>query len=133
MKLTVKEWNKLNSKRCCFVLLSAPLSCTQLLPGEKNKTYTHTYIIVFIIFVILQVQHCRFPYMPILVNKSWKVIFVKKNTFLPPSCVLLPAGSMPPVAVRVIEALTESQSMTNELLCLALVCHLLLLCFALQL
>lgn len=44
---------------------------------------------------------------------------------------LLPAGSMPPVAVRVVEALTESQSMPDKLLCLALVCHLLLFGLAL--
>lgn len=35
-RLTVKERNKLNSEWSCFVLLSAPLNCTQLLPVEKN-------------------------------------------------------------------------------------------------
>lgn len=40
---------------------------------------------------------------------------------------------MPPVMVRVIEALAKSQSMTDKLLCLALVCHLLFFGLALQL
>lgn len=38
---------------------------------------------------------------------------------------------MPPVTVGVIEALTESQSVANKLLCLALVRHLLLFGLAL--
>lgn len=46
---------------------------------------------------------------------------------------LLPAGSMPPVAIRVVEAFAESQRMTDKLLRLALVCHLLLFGLALQL
>lgn len=47
--------------------------------------------------------------------------------------MLLPAGSMPPVAVRVVEALAKSQRVTDKLLRLTLVCHLLLLRLALQL
>ena len=35
-RLTVKEGNKLNSEWSCLVLLSAPLDCTQLLPGKKK-------------------------------------------------------------------------------------------------
>lgn len=38
---------------------------------------------------------------------------------------------MPPVVVRVVEALAESQGMADKLLCLALVCHLLLFGLAL--
>ena len=49
------------------------------------------------------------------------------------SWMLLPAGSMPPVAVWVVEALTESKRVTDKLLSLALVYHLLLFGFALQL
>lgn len=41
-RLTVKERNKLDSERSCFVLLSAPLDCTQLLPIEKEHTQRHT-------------------------------------------------------------------------------------------
>lgn len=37
-RLTVKERNKLHSERSCFVLLPAPLHCTQLLPGREKKT-----------------------------------------------------------------------------------------------
>lgn len=47
--------------------------------------------------------------------------------------MLLPAGSMPPVAVWVVEALAESQRVTDKLLRLALVYHLLLFGLALQL
>lgn len=47
--------------------------------------------------------------------------------------MLLPAGSMPPVAVWVVEALAKSQRVTDKLLRLTLVCHLLLLRLALQL
>lgn len=47
------------------------------------------------------------------------------------SCMFLPAGPMPPVVVGVVEALAESQCMTDKLLRLALVCHLLLFGLAL--
>lgn len=100
---TVEEGNKLHSERSCLVLLSAPLRRTQLLPGRHTVQYRKGQIFI----LITAVCSC--------------------------ALLLLPAGSTPPVAVRVVEALTEGQSVSDELLRLGLVCHLLLFGLALQL
>lgn len=103
-RLTIKERDKLYSERSCFVLLSAPFHRTQLFPEDKAKYNT----------INREYTHTSFRY--------------NKDGF-----ILLPRVSMPPVVVRVIEALAKSQRVTDKLFSLALVDHLLLFGLAFQL